>query len=146
MNKSTVISLTNIKPTQPISGWQDFLSDGQRLLHTASAAHEKARKSFTAGILYNVIAMAIEKFVMAALMCHGAMPYNHTMKDLVESMDETFPNTINSLKEGLLKMDEYQDICDLDGFIITPPEMQEIPDMLRMAQDLEGLVASELTT
>ena len=40
------------------------------------------------------------------------------------------------------KMDQYQDICDLDGFRITPPEKEEIPGMLQIAQRLQSLVAA----
>nr|MBF0222204.1 hypothetical protein [Desulfobulbaceae bacterium] len=146
MTNSTVISFSDIKAAQPISGWQEFLVEGQGFLHTASAAVEKSRKVFTPEILYNIIAMAIEKFVMAALMKHGTMPYNHTMQDLVEAMDTTFPHAIDELRDGLLKMGEYQDICDLDGFRITPPEMEDIPAMLAMAHTLKGLVVQKLTT
>jgi len=128
---------------QPIGGWEDFLKHGEGFLRTASGAYKKQKKVFTSEILYNIIAMAIEKFVMAALMRHGALPYNHTMKDLVEAMDETFPAAIDDLREGLLKMDQYQEICDLDGFRITPPEMKEIQGMLEMAQKLQGMVTEE---
>ena len=128
---------------QPIGGWEDFLKDGEGFLRTAVGAYEKRNKVFTSEILYNIIAMAIEKFVMAALMRHGALPYNHTMKDLVEAMDETFPAAIDDLREGLLKMDEYQDICDLDGFRITPPDMEEIPGMLEIGQKLKRMAAEE---
>ena len=126
---------------QPIWGWEDFLKDGEGFLRTAAGAYKKQKKVFTPEILYNIIAMAIEKFVMAALMRHGALPYNHTMKDLVEAMDETFPAAIDDLRDGLLKMDQYQEICDLDGFRIIPPEMKEIKGMLEMAQKLQCLVA-----
>ena len=143
---SSFTPLTDIKPMPPISGWQDFLNDGKSFYKTAEAALRKNKKVFTPEILYNIIAMAIEKFVMAALMKHGAMPYNHTMRDLVEAMDTTFPNALDDLRDGLLKMDEYQDICDLDGFRITPPEMDQIPEMVQMATTLKGLVSNELTS
>ena len=87
--------------------------------------------------------MAIEKFIMSALMRHGALPYNHTMKDLVEAMEKTFPGAIDDLKEALIKMDGYQDICGLDGFRITPPDMEEIPGMLEIGQKLKCMAAEE---
>ena len=73
--------------------------------------------------------MAIEKFVMAALMSHGAMPYNHTMADLVEALEETFPGAVATIRDGLLQLDKYQEICDLEGFSIRPPEMKKIPSI-----------------
>jgi len=128
---------------QPIGGWEDYSKDGDGFLKTAVGAYEKQRKVFTPEILYNIIAMAIEKFIMSALMRHGALPYNHTMRDLVDAMDETFPSALDELREGLLRMDQYQDICDLDGFRITPPGMKEIQGMLNIAQKLQSLVTKK---
>ena len=89
--------------------------------------------------------MAIEKFVMAALMRHGTLPYNHTMADLVESMEETFPGAIADIREGLLRLDSYQDICDPYEFTIVEIAMDEIPAMLDLAEKLQQLVINNLT-
>lgn len=129
---------------EPIRGWEEFLRDGDAYLKTATAAYKKKNKVFTSEILYNLIAMAIEKFVMAALMQHGTMPYNHTMADLVEAMEHTFPGKMGNIGEGLLDMDKYQDICDLDGFKIIPPEMEKIAEMLELARRMQTLVTEEL--
>lgn len=131
--------------TAPISlasirGWQDFLEEGQGFLTTAVRAHAKRSKVFSPDILYNLVAMAIEKFAMAALMRNGVLPYNHTMADLVESLEETFPGQIESIKTGLLALDSHQEICDPDDFTISPPSMEEIPDMLKLADDFHNLV------
>lgn len=101
-------------------------------------------QAFTPEILYNLAAMAIEKFVMAALMRHGAMPYNHTMVDLVEAMEKTFPGRLGQIQDDLLRLDKYQEICDLDGFKISPPKPEEIPAMLEVAEKLRELVLGEL--
>ena len=140
MNTLSSFLLSDLKNAQPILGWQDFLYDGEGYLKTAVGAHAKRRQVFTAEILYNLVAMAIEKFVMAALMRHGAMPYNHTMRDLVEAMEATFPGAINDIREGLLQLDAFQQICDLDGFSITSPGMEKIPAMLHLAGRVQALV------
>ncbi|RWX49475.1 hypothetical protein VT98_10451 [Candidatus Electrothrix communis] len=89
--------------------------------------------------------MAVEKFIMAALMRHGALPYNHTMADLVEAMETTFPGKMTAIGAGLLEMDKYQEICDLDGFKISPPGMEKISGMLGLADKIQTLVIEELT-
>ncbi|MDU9049287.1 MAG: hypothetical protein Q3M30_10570 [Candidatus Electrothrix sp. Rat3] len=139
--KEELIPLTGI---QPIRGWEEFLHDGDAYHKTATAAYKKKNKIFTSEILYNLIAMAIEKFVMAALMRHGTLPYNHTMADLVEAMETTFPGKMGDIGEGLLEMDKYQEICDLDGFKITPPGMEKISGMLGLADKMQTLVTEEL--
>lgn len=144
MHTAAETSLTSLASIQPIQGWQDFLKDGNGYLRTANGAYLNGNKIFTAEILYNIIAMSIEKFVMAALMSNGAMPYNHTMADLVEAMEETFPEAIQDIREGLLKLDSYQDICDPYEFTITEPPMEEIPSMLGIAKKLQRLVEKKV--
>jgi hypothetical protein len=141
--EETLVPLSGL---QAIRGWEEFLSDGQGYLRTATKAHQKGKSTFTPEILYNLIAMAIEKFVMAALMQRGTMPYNHTMTDLVEAMETTFPGKIDRLSQGLLEMDKYQEICDLDGFKITPPGKEKIAGMLNLADQLHLLVTEELAS
>lgn len=133
-------TLTNLKKVRPIQGWDDFLLEGRAFLKTSTAAHGGRRKAFTPEILYNIIAMAIEKFVMAALMHRGTMPCNHTMADLVEAMEQTFPGVMDGVRERLLHLGTYQDICDLDGYRTTPPDMDEIPAMLVLAHEMQTLV------
>lgn len=144
MKPTPNFSLSDLKKAQPIQGWEDFWSEGKAFLKTASAAYAQQKKAFTTVILYNIIAMAIEKFVMTVLMCEGKLPNNHTMKDLVDAMDEVFPDSMAGIREGLLNLDQYQEICDVDTFNITGPAMEEIPLMLDLASRLQALVEKQL--
>jgi len=134
----SLIGFNDIK-TQSIEGWEEFLHEGEAYLRTAVGAHDKKRAVFTPEILYNIIAMAIEKLVMAALMKQGALPYNHTMGDLVEAMEETFPGALGEIKEKILALDRYQEICDVDAFMIRPPKVEEIDGMLDIALQMQNL-------
>lgn len=137
--------ITPLSSIIPIQGWEEFLEDGNGYLRTATGAFYNGNKTFTPDILYNLVAMSIEKFVMAALMRHGTMPYNHTMADLVEAMEDTFPHAIDEIRGGLLKLDSYQDICDPYDFTIVSPAPEEIPEMLGLAKKLHQLVESKIT-
>jgi len=136
----TIQSAGAIPRALPISGWEDFLREGEAYLKTGTGAHARGRKAFTPEILYNIVTMSIEKLVMAALMQRGALPYNHTMADLVEALEWVAPLEIGELKAALLDLDRYQEICDIDAFNIRPPGPEEIPDMLALAERLRQLV------
>ena len=140
----TISSKISLIPRGAIQGWQDFRREGEGFLKTATAAYTKRPEVFTAEILYNLVAMAIEKLVMAALMRYGTLPYNHTMADLVEAMEQTFPGAIQGLRAGLLQLDKYQQICDLDTYRITPPGRREIPAMLDLGARMQELVAEKI--
>lgn len=143
MTQSTLLQVEQIAPMAAITGWETFFSDGCDYLRGAKGGFEKRKSVFTAEILYNMVAMAIEKFVMAALMKKGAMPANHTMADLVEALDLTYPGTVDSFREELLHLDGYQEICDLDTYTIAAPAMETIPGMLQLAERVMALTATE---
>jgi hypothetical protein len=137
---TNVIGFADIKAEpEAIQGWEEYLHDGDAFLRTGLSAYEKKKKAFTPEILYNIVAMAIEKLVMAALMQQGALPYNHTMRDLVEAMEEVFPKEIAEIKEGLLDLDKYQNICDVDTYTIIIPNEEEIPKMLALTVKMQKL-------
>jgi hypothetical protein len=137
---TVVVGFTDIKAEpEAIQGWEEYLHDGDAFLRTGLAAHEKEKKAFTPEILYNITTMAIEKHVMAALMHKGELPYNHTIGDLVAAMEEIFPGAIAGIKDGLLDLDRYQEICDVNTYNIIPPTVEEIPKMLALAVEMQAL-------
>lgn len=143
--------LLNIKPVEvplkkmPIRGWQKFLHEGEAFLKTATAAFDRKKEVFTPEILYNIVAMSIEKFIMAALMQRGALADNHTMRDLVSSMDQVYPGGLDEIRDDLISLDGFQEICDLDSYKRTPPAMEDIPAMLKVASRLKSMVSDPLS-
>jgi hypothetical protein len=123
--------------TQAIEDWQQYKLEGRQYLRLAEQACCKKKKAFTTEILYNLIAMGIEKLVMSSLMAIGRLPYNHTMHDLVAALEEWQPNSIRGLEEPIRNLDSYQDICDPYTVSVKTPTMTEIETMLTLARQLE---------
>ena len=129
---------------EPIKGWEEFLQEGNQFLATANNAYVQRREPFTTGILYNLVAMAIEKLIMALLMKSGNLPYNHTMHDLVEAIDEFLPGELAGLGEELERLDGFQDICDMESYSISPPTMGQISGMLALALEVQARVMASV--
>lgn len=123
--------------TQSVDDWQQFKVEGQQFLSLAERAFLRGQKTFTPDILYNLIAMAIEKMVMSALMAIGRLPYNHTMHDLVAALEHWLPETVHGMEESIRSLDSYQDICDPYAYSIRVPTSEEIAGMLTLARQLE---------
>jgi hypothetical protein len=121
---------------QPIQEWQLYHQEGEQYLNVAIAAIHKRRTVFTPRILYNLLAMAIEKLIMAALMERGRLPYNHTMHDLAEAMEAWLPERIAALSARIRETDRFQDICDLHEAVMPDPSMQEIEEMVELCRQL----------
>ncbi|MFH1019284.1 MAG: hypothetical protein V1782_01540 [Pseudomonadota bacterium] len=144
--KAKVVPLAGFPEAQsgPIKGWQEFLREGNQFLATANNAYIQRKEPFTTAILYNLVAMAIEKLIMALLMKSGKLPYNHTMHDLVESVDEFLPGELAGLGTELKAWDGFQDICDIESYSITPPTMGQIGGMLTLALEVQARVMNSV--
>ncbi|HIJ79789.1 MAG: hypothetical protein OEY01_13825 [Desulfobulbaceae bacterium] len=139
---ANLVGFSDIK-RQPISDWQVFLEQGNQFLATASKAFARQREVFTPEILYNLVAMAIEKLIMALLMKSGNLPYNHTMHDLVESMEEFLPGRLAGLGGELKGLDAFQEICEVDNFTIRVPAAAEVAGMLALARKVQELTLTQ---
>ena len=126
-----------------LEDWRLFMKEGDDYLNTALRAAAKRREVFTPEILYNLAAMAIEKHLMALLMFHGDLADNHTMADLVRSVERHLP-LAQGLKERLLFLDSFQEICDQASFRRSAPGKAELATILATAQEVRDFVASRL--
>lgn len=132
-----LVGFADILPQQGMEEWSQFRLEGEQYLKLAEGALRKQKKNFTAEILYNLIAMGIEKLVMAALMEIGRLPYNHTMHDLADALETWLPEAIQGMADLLRALDSYQEICDPYTSTIRTPTMEEIQSMLDLARQLE---------
>ena len=127
-----------------IEDWRQYLKEGDDYLRAAENGGRKRPEVFTPEILYNLMAMAIEKHIMGYLMFHGDLAENHTMADLVTAL-ERHAGPQPSLREELLFLDAFQSLCDLDTFSHRPPERRELGRILATARRLRDFVQNAIT-
>ncbi len=126
-----------------IEDWRKYIDDGEKFLNTAINAAQKRPEVFTPEILYNLTAMAIEKFCMGYLMYHGDLADNHTMADLAEAV-ERHAGPQPELTKKLLFLDSFQEICDLSTYKRRPPNKEEITQILSIGQEVNNFVFSKI--
>ena len=140
MSTQSLVALADIRP-RAIDDWAQYRLEGEQFLRLAEQAHHRQKKAFTPTILYNLVTMAIEKLVMAALMRCGRLPDNHTLHDLVAALERWLPETVRGLAGPLCELDSFQDICDPYAGTITAPSRREVESMLILARKLEERLA-----
>ena len=140
MSTQSLVALADIRP-RAIDDWAQYRQEGEQFLRLAEQAHHRQKKAFTPTILYNLVTMAIEKLVMAALMRCGRLPDNHTLHDLVAALERWLPETVRGLAGPLCELDSFQDICDPYAGTITAPSRREVESMLILARKLEERLA-----
>lgn len=138
-----MIPLLQIQPKEniiPIDDWQDYLHDGEKFLQTASSAFEKGKKAFSEESLYNITAMAIEKFIMAFLMKNGDLADNHTMPDLAAALKRHLEVMPEELEQKLEFLGSFQEICDMDQYRCTVPTKEEIRKIIATGSEIQVLL------
>lgn len=119
----------------PIEDWNSYLSDGEQFLKTATNGWEKRRKAFSTDTIYNITAMAIEKFIMAFLMKHGDLAENHTMGDLAFALERHI-SLPAELQKKLRYLDGFQEICDMDSARYTQPSEKETTTIVQIGHEI----------
>ncbi|MDH4317952.1 MAG: hypothetical protein OEV64_06145 [Desulfobulbaceae bacterium] len=115
-----------------LEDWRTFIKEGEEYLATADSAFRKRSPAFTPEILYNISAMAIEKLLMGFLMFHNDLADNHTMADLISSV-ERHVSLKQGLKEDLLFIDSFQKICDPYHSTYKAPNREDIEKNISIA-------------
>jgi hypothetical protein len=119
-----------------MDGWKEFMAEGDAYLKTARGG-QKRPAVFTPEILYNLLAMAIEKHIMAGLVFKGTLADNHTFTDLIDSAKTICPLD-EELAQKLVKLESYQEICPVfDGYSRDPFPAEEVPGMVQTAEQVQ---------
>lgn len=105
--------------------WKTWLRHGDQYLKAAGTS-EKTR--FDTDIIYNLLGMSLEGYVMAILDIHNSLPENHTFTDLMDALETVHPLSI-SLRERILKYESIQSICSVDKYERQNPTREAVDDL-----------------
>ncbi len=125
------------------SSWQTFIDEGHRFYMTAANGSAKRAEVFTPDILYNLISMAIEKFIMGFLLYHNRMPDNHTLEDLIVALQKV-EDVGEDLYNRVLNMDRFQEICSVFTYQRKTPGSEDIAEMLDVGRLIQAFVGDRL--
>ncbi|MDZ8119372.1 hypothetical protein [Pontiella agarivorans] len=125
------------------NGYEAFMNEGDKYLKTAKGGIKRPA-IFTAEILYNIIGLAIEKHVMAALMAKGKLADNHTFTDLIDAADQV-GGIGEEIAAQLLKFESYQNICPVfAGYHRAEPPVDAIPEMIDTAEAVQAWAKTQI--
>ncbi len=133
----------NIHPLEFERQYEEFFDQGASYLRTANNGAQKRPDVFTPEIIYNLTAMAIEKFLMALIMYHGDLAENHTMRDLLRSARK-YVKIQSGLARKLDYMDSFQEICSLSDYRKRTPTSEDIKEILAIGRQVKRFVAPRI--
>ena len=110
-----------------------FMEEGDAYMKTARGG-QKRPAIFTPEILYNILGLAIEKHIMAALMAKNMLADNHTFTDLIEATKQ-IGEIDEEIAGKLRKFEGYQNICPVfAGYHRAEIPDGAIPEMIETAE------------
>ena len=141
------MNILQIRPREhiiEIDNWQEYRRDGEQFLHTAVSAAKNHNHRFTPDTLYNLVAMAIEKLIMAFLMRRGDLAENHTMLDLLRALEKHI-SILPELAGNFAYLDAFQDICAIDSYNCITPSPADVERINAIGLEVRDLLAPHLT-
>lgn len=106
--------------------WKTWIKEGDQYLKSATPKGEKSK--FNNEILYNLLSMALEGYIMAILDYHTALPDNHTYTDLINGLEKVY-DLPDDLKSRIMKYEGIQSICSVDQFEIRTATDEELIEL-----------------
>jgi len=123
-----------------IEGFDEMIKGADGYFKTASRAFQKGA-IFSDELIFNILTMSIEKYLVGLLMSIGIMPENHVIKFLVQETEQYFKIDESILKD-LLAVDDYLYLCSVDSFTKNTPPREDLVNMISAVGKLKLLVYS----
>ena len=124
--------------------WETYLNHGEEFFNCARDGYGNPKK-FNEDALFNLAAMAIEKYSIGFLMKNAILPEGHTFHEIVASLNSVTPLP-DGLSEEISGLDKYQAaFCSLEIFRPDPVTREDIPPMLDTCGKLQDYVKVNLT-
>jgi HEPN domain-containing protein len=124
-------------------------SESPRFIEEAEAYYKTAlgglnrKRIFTNEILYNIIAMSIEKYLMGLLMSRNQLSPGHTLTSMIKEVKKYIP-----VEESLIKKMDYFDrlqfICSFTLLKREPVSDKDITGMIEILKEIKTMVQVHL--
>jgi hypothetical protein len=121
-----------------IEGYQEMIKGANGYFKTVKRAFYK-ESIFSDELIFNILTMAIEKYLVGLLMSIGIMPANHVIKYLLEETGKKFLID-QSIQKHLVSVDDYLYLCSIDNFTKNTPPREELENIIAAVDKLKLLV------
>ncbi len=121
-----------------LEGYDKMIKGADSYFNSAKSAFIKGSK-FNGELVFNILTMSIEKYLVGLLMSKGIMPVNHVIEYLLKETDEYF-KIDKIIQKTLATVDDYLYICSMDNFINKIPSNEELDNLIAAVDKLKIFV------
>jgi len=115
--------------------WETWLKNGDQYLKAAGTSNNSR---FETDIVYNLLGMSLEGYVMAILDIHNSLPENHTFTDLMNALETVCPVNIE-LRKRILDYENIQSICSVEKYHRQKPAKHEVHELRKAVKEIGSL-------
>jgi hypothetical protein len=131
--------------TEERSTLVDDPSGAAQATRDARGYHQTARgfqaSGAAASVVFNVAAMAVERYLMAICYLHGVEPIHHTFGSMMSEVDALI-DVPPGLSEQIAALDGIFRICSFDDYHHGEPDPADAARALDNCQGLDHVLAS----
>jgi hypothetical protein len=125
-----------------ISNWDDHITAGRKYLKTASNGRSRPAV-FNNELVFQLAAMAIERFIVGLSQYHHRMPVDHTLAGLVAELGPVCPMSTD-LADRIKGIEIIDDMCSLSPAIRIPPGQTAVREILAVCHEVQDFVDAHL--
>lgn len=126
--------------------WKDFHKEAQGFHKAVKNAVSKEK--FNPETNYNIITMAVEKYLVAYLFKIGVAATNHTLSGLIEEIKYQGQEVSDFIMKEIFYIDSFQYICSIEGFEMKEPSKSDVERMTNALNKIglwvDGFVQQDL--
>lgn len=123
---------------QAISNWDDQITAGRKYLKTANNGLSRPAV-FNNELVFQLAAMAIERFIVGLSQYHHRMPVDHTLSGLVSELAPVCPMS-TELADRIKGLEIIDDMCTLSPAYRMPPGKAAVQEILAVGGEVQDFV------
>ena len=121
---------------------ESYFDAGNSYLETAKRGHRRSTV-FTGTMIYHVLCLSIEKFLMGIFCYHNAIPQHSTLSHMIQEV-AAFTDMPDELIEQVKSMDSVLNLCDPSAPLQAVLTESQLQGMLSVGEQIRDLVAAHL--
>jgi len=107
--------------------WKGFFDEAKGFHKAVNNAVKKEK--YNPETNYNIITMAVEKYLVAYLFKLNITATNHTLSGLIEEIKYQKQEVSDFIMKEIFFIDSFQYICSIEGFEMKSPSKDEVERM-----------------
>ncbi len=113
-------------------------------LSTITSAFNNKNRKFDNDLLYNMIAICFEKYMISWLAYHDTIATSHLPLMLYRELNPFEPTLSVSLRKTAILVGSFEGICSIEDFGYRTPNDTQMVSMIEGLNELKDLVSSRL--